>query len=136
MEDTDGFYVLGMGPILTGFDLGFISKLSTSVSLLQRYWCWHPCGSLASKYPQCVGRTKLKIPGITVQALVCIGSSHRSGAGLIPAGIHAKAVCHSIAGRTGRVMDLCLRRIEKKEIPQDLDVDYIGGSQKKKESEK
>jgi len=26
--------------------------------------------------------------------------------------------------------------LKKKEIPQDLDVDYIGGSQKKKESEK
>lgn len=56
------FYVLGMGSILTGFDLGFISKLSTSVSLLQKVLVLASLWFLASKYPQCAGRTKLKIP--------------------------------------------------------------------------
>ena len=55
------FYVLGMGSILTGFDLGFISKLSTSVSLLQKVLVLASLWFLASKYPQCAGRTKLKL---------------------------------------------------------------------------
>lgn len=130
------FYVLGMGPILTGFDLGFISKLSTSVSLLQKVLVLASLWFLASKYPQCAGRTKLKIPvslykpwsvfgAVTAVVLASslLASMPKQSVALL-LGLLAVSWVYACAG------------LKKKEIPQDLDVDYIGGDQKKKEPEK
>lgn len=130
------FYVLGMGPILTGFDLGFISKLSTSVSLLQKVLVLASLWFLASKYPQCAGRTKLKIPvslykpwsvfgAVTAVVLASslLASMPKQSVTLL-LGLLAVSWVYACAG------------LKKKEIPQDLDVDYIGGDQKKKEPEK
>lgn len=56
------FYVLGMLPILTGFDISFISKLSTAISLLTKVITVLALYRLADKYPKKVAESKLKVP--------------------------------------------------------------------------
>ena len=131
MEDIDGFLCAGHGSILTGFDLGFISKLSTSVSLLQKVLVLASLWFLASKYPQCAGRTKLKIP-VSLYKPWSVFGAVTAVVLASSAGVPAETVCHFAAGPAGRVMVYACAGLKKKEIPQDLDVDYIGGDQKKK----
>lgn len=123
------FYVLGILPIITGFDLSFISKLSTSISLITKvltvialYW-------LASKYPEKVKKATLKLPvalykpwavmaAIVATVLASSLLMNMSLTSVILLGaVLIIAILYSFIG---------LKHVE---IPDDLDVDYIGDSQ-------
>lgn len=126
------FYVLGIFPIVMGFDLSFISKLSTSISLITKvltvialYW-------LASKYPEKVRQSTMKLPvslykpwAITaaVVAIILASSllmSMSLTSVLLLAAVLVVAVIYSLVG------------LKNVTIPDDLDVDYIGNSQEEK----
>ena len=120
------FYVLGMLPILTGFDLGFISKLSTSVSLLQKVLVLASLWFLAQRYPRSVGKTKLPIPVSFYRPWSVIGAVTAVVlASSLLASMPMQSVVLLLAVLAISWVYACVG-LKNTEIPQDLDVDYIG----------
>lgn len=123
------FYVLGMAPILTGFDIGFISKLSTSVSLLQKVMVLASMWFLIVKYPHLVKKTKIKVPASMYRPWAVVGA--------ITAVVLAVSLLASMPRNSVILLLIVLAAswiyanvgLRKTQIPQDLDVDYIGDSQ-------
>ncbi len=120
------FYVLGMLPILTGFDLGFISKLSTSVSLLQKVLVLASLWFLGQRYPKSVSKTKLPIPVSFYRPWSVVGAVTAVVlASSLLASMPMQSVVLLLAVLAISWIYACVG-LKHTEIPQDLDVDYIG----------
>lgn len=118
------FYVLGMLPILSGFDISFISKLSTAISLLTKVLTVLALYKLAEKYPKKVAESKLKVPVKWFKPwsiIACIVSVVLAYSLIWNMDTSSKILVLVIVAISVLYAQVGLKKVN---IPDDLDVDY------------
>ena len=130
------FYIVGMIPLLTGFDLATVAKFSTANSLISKICICVALTQLANKYPEQLKKSTLKFSkkGTIVLSivgtvlLIILSTSLILNLSVYAIGFLVIAAVFSIVYNKTKVKDLV--------IPDDLAVDYIEGASEEMESNK
>lgn len=124
------FYIVGMVPLVTGFDLATVAKFSTANSLVSKICICLALTQLAKKYPKQLAESSLKVgPKATIVLsligtafLIILSASLLLNLSVYAIGFLAIAAIFSFIYNRTVIKDLV--------IPADLAVDYIGDSER------
>ena len=120
------FFFIGLIPLLAGMDISLISKMGTAISLLSKLMFSYAFLNLPKKYPEAFARSEMKVSEGTVKIL-------GYGSIILSAIFSASLIIElPTAAKIGFVILFAASiawansgKLDKIEIPNDLDVQYV-----------
>lgn len=120
------FFFIGLIPLLAGMDISLISKMGTAISLLSKLMFSYAFLNLPKKYPEAFARSEMKVSEGTVKIL-------GYGSMILSAIFSASLIIDlPTAAKIGFVILFAASiawansgKLDKIEIPNDLDVQYV-----------
>lgn len=120
------FFFIGLIPLLVGMDISLISKMGTAISLLSKLMFSYAFLNLPKKYPEAFARSEMKVSEGTVKIL-------GYGSIILSAIFSASLIIElPTAAKIGFVILFAVSiawansgKLDKIEIPNDLDVQYV-----------
>ena len=120
------FFFIGLIPLLAGMDISLISKMGTAISLLSKLMFSYAFLNLPKKYPEAFARSEMKVSEGTVKIL-------GYGSMILSAIFSASLIIElPTAAKIGFVILFAASiawansgKLDKIEIPNDLDVQYV-----------
>ena len=120
------FFFIGLIPLLAGMDISLISKMGTAISLLSKLMFSYAFLNLPKKYPEAFARSEMKVSEGTVKIL-------GYGSIILSAIFSASLIIDlPTAAKIGFVILFAASiawansgKLDKIEIPNDLDVQYV-----------
>ena len=120
------FFFIGLIPLLAGMDISLISKMGTAISLLSKLMFSYAFLNLPKKYPEAFARSEMKVSEGTVKIL-------GYGSIILSAIFSASLIIElPTAAKIGFVILFAVSiawansgKLDKIEIPNDLDVQYV-----------
>ena len=120
------FFFIGLIPLLAGMDISLISKMGTAISLLSKLMFSYAFLNLPKKYPEAFARSEMKVSEGTVKIL-------GYGSMILSAIFSASLIIDlPTAAKIGFVILFAASiawansgKLDKIEIPNDLDVQYL-----------
>ena len=120
------FFFVGLIPLLIGMDISLISKMGTAISLLSKIMFSYAFLNLPKKYPEAYARSEMKVSEGTIKLL-------GYGSIVLSAVFSASLIIElPTAAKIGFVILFAVSiayansgKLDKVQIPDDLDVNYV-----------